>query len=138
MASYKSDFEDERKDREAAHSKMAGMEKKITQLEGRSGYEKAVLKYEMGELESDRATILEKLQKRDEELKTATKQLERHKEILRDLELVHQNHIRDASKEIEQLKRQASQTKSKQQAKASQVSQNTKENEKLKLKVIKL
>ena len=35
---YKSDFEEERRDRESAHSKMADMEKQIAQLKGLSGH----------------------------------------------------------------------------------------------------
>ena len=125
---YKSDFEDERKDREAAHSKMADMERKIARLEGRSGHEKALLKHEVGELERDKDTILETLQAKDREL-------QKHKQVLNDLEVIHQRRAQEASEEIEQLKSQVSQSKSDLQAKASQVRQYAKENEKLKQQV---
>lgn len=132
MASYKYDFEEERKDRVSAHSKMADMEKKMTQIQGLSGHEKAAMELEVDELKKDKDTILKQLRIRDEELQTATKQLQSHKQILSDLELVHQRRIQEASKEIVQLK---SQIKSEQQAKASQVRQYAKENETLQQQV---
>ena len=116
--SYKSDFEDERRDREVAHSKMADMEKELLQLKSRTGLERATLERELGELEEDKCAIKEQLQNRDQELQEVKKELEKHKQILADLEVVHQKRMTETQREH--------------QAKASQVKQYAKENESLK------
>ena len=107
---YKTDFEEERRDREAAHSKMADMEKTIARLEGRSGHEKARLKFELNELSKDQATVKEVLQQRNDELENVTKELEKHKQIVHDLETVHKRHVQEAGKQIQELTRQVSQS----------------------------
>lgn len=118
MELYKSDFEEERKDREAAHSKMADMEKRFVQLEGRSGHERATYAHEVGELERDNEVIKEQLRARDQELQKVKKELEKHKCNLADLEVIHQKHVVEAKNDL--------------LAKASQVKQYAKENETLK------
>ena len=133
--SYKSDFEEEREDRAAAHGKMADMEKEIAHLKGRSSHEKAELKLEVDQLERDKDTYKEVLQDKEHKLRVATIELEKHKKVLHDLETVHSRHVQEAGKQIRELASQASQAKSKLQAKVSQVKQYSKENEKLKLQV---
>ena len=132
MTSYKSDFEEERKDRAAAHGKMADMEKEIAQLKGLSSHEKAELEHEVGELEKYKDTYKEALQDRDKKLRFATDELEKHKKILHDLETVHSRHVKKSGKQIQELTSQVSEAKSELQAKVSQVKQYSKENEKVK------
>ena len=125
---YKADFEEERRDRAAAHGKMADMEKEMFRLEGRIRHEKAELEFERGELTKSNDTYKEVLQQKVEELEFATKELVKHKQILHDLETVHSRYVQ----EMQELKRQVSQAKTELQA---EVKQYAKENKKLKLQV---
>ena len=134
MESYKTDFVAERRDREAAHGKMADMEKEIAQLKGLSSHEKAELEFEIGELKKYKDTYKEVLQEKEDRLQFATIELEKHKKILHDLEAVHKKHVQESGKQIQDLTSQVSQTKSELQAKVSQVKQYAKENEKVKAK----
>ena len=118
MASYKTDFEEERRDRKSAHSKMADMQRRLSQLEGRTAHERATYNHEVDELERCRDAIREQLRIKDQELLCVTEELRKHKQILSELELVHQRRIQEVREEL--------------QAKASQVKQYAKENETLK------
>ena len=126
--SYKSDFDQERSDRENAHSKIADLQKKVVQLESLTGHERAGYQHEMVELERDSQAIKERLQKTDQEL-------QRHKQILTDLEIVYQRHVQEASKDLDHWRNQADSRQEEVQAKSSQVKQYAKENEKLKQQV---
>ena len=109
MTSYKADFDEERRDREAAHCQILEMEKTIARLKDRSGHEKAELKFELDELSRDKATVKEVLQQRNDELEFVTKELEKHKQILHDLETLHNRHVQQAGIQIQELTRQVSQ-----------------------------
>ena len=124
VESFKSDFEDERKDRATAHSKMADMQKELVQRKNLFEQEKAAYNLQIENVNERLQTTKEVLQEKDEQLQRVTKELERHKNILADLEVVHQKHVQEASK-----------LQNEQHTKATQVKQYAKENEKLKQQV---
>ena len=128
VTSYKSDFEQERSDRENAHSKMADLQKKVIQLEGLTGHERVGYQHEIAELKRDYQAIKEKFHETDQ-------QLQSHKQILADLEVVHQRHVQEANKDLFHWKDQAGSRQQEVRAKSSQVKQYAKENEKLKQQV---
>ena len=98
MESYKSAFEDERKDREAAHSKVAYLQEDLLTSKSLSEHEKAAYDDEIQSLKEKSKTMREVLQDKDDKLHVATFELYKHKSILADLEVVHQKHVQEASK----------------------------------------
>lgn len=141
VITYKSDFEDERRDRASAHGKVADLEKEIDRLTGRSGHEKVTFKHEIDELKRDKLAIRDELQRNQQELETAKEDLEtvkaelkKHQTVLVDLETVHQKRVQ----EVADLNVKAETAMSELQAKASQVKQYAKENDTLKQEIQKL
>ena len=142
MITYKSDFEEERRDREAAHSKMADMEKKKAQL---TGHEGATYKHEIYELKQDKQVLKEELHKKHKEIEKVTgdfwaikADLKKYQTVLADLEIVHKKHVQAARTESKNLKQIAEDAMSDLQAKTSQVKQYAKENDALKKEIQKL
>ena len=134
VALYKSDFEEERKDRVTAHSKMADMEKEIAQVKGLSEQQVAAYIQENNELREYQHTTREQLQCRDQELQVVKRELQKHKQNLADLEIVHQKLADESGKELGKWRSQAVKAQSQLEGKASQVKQYAKENDKLKQK----
>ena len=138
MSIYKTDFEEERRDRVSAHSKMADMENQIVQLTGRSGHELATYKHEVDELKRDKQAVQDELRKKHQELESVTAELKKHQTILADLEIVHKKCVEESNKEVANLKVKAEAATSELQAKASQVKQYAKENDTLKKEIQQL
>ena len=100
---------------------MADMTMKLAQLEGhgRAGYQ--AIKGELG------STY--------QELQSTKRELQRHKEILADFEIIYQKRTQDATMDIVHLNEQVAAAEREQQAKASQVKQYAKENNRLKQEI---
>lgn len=145
MLVYKSDFEEERRDRERVHGLIDDMKKKEAQIQGRAAHERALYKHEVDEIKED--------------LQYTKEQLLKHKTLLADTEKLNQIRVQEANKykdEAEATKgecskyfqeaesfresadywrKQAEENKRDVQAKTSQVKQYAKEIERLKAKV---
>ena len=145
MLVYKSDFEEERRDRERVHGLIDDMKKKEAQIEGRAEHERALYKHKLDEVKGD--------------LQYTKEQLHKHKTLLADTEKLNQIKAQEANKykdeaeaargefskyfqEAESFREsadywrsQAEANKRDVQAKASQVKQYAKEIERLKAKV---
>ena len=81
---YKSDFEEERRDRERLHGLIDDLKKKETQVEGRVAHERAAYKQTLDDVQQD--------------LQHTKEQLHKHKTLLADVEELNQIRVREAHK----------------------------------------
>ena len=81
---YKSDFEEERKDRERVHGLIDDLKKKETQVEGRAAHERAAYKQTLDDVQQD--------------LRYTKEQLHKHKTLLADAEKLNQIRVQEAHK----------------------------------------
>ena len=121
------------------------MEREIARLTGRSDHEIAAYKYEIDEQKRDKHIVRDELQKKHQELenvredlKAAKVELKKHKTNLSDLEIVHHKHVQEAYEKVADLKWKVETATSELHAKASQVKQYAKENDKLHQEIQKL
>ena len=84
MLVYKSDFEEERRDRERVHGLIDDLKKKETQIEGRAALERAAYKHTLDDVQHD--------------LQHTKEQLHKHKTLLADAEKLNQTKVQEAHK----------------------------------------
>ena len=125
IVSYKSDFEAERRDREAAHSKLADLEKALEKEKGHIGYERAAYEKRFDEFQqgsaknaASYAVLKKQKEKLEKEVKASLASSEKLQEDLT-------KSTRESARLQEEMK-----------AKVSQVRQYKKENDRLKAQVI--
>ena len=81
---YKSDFEEERRDRERLHGLIDDLKKKETQVEGRAAHERVAYKQTLDDVQ--------------QELRYTKQQLHKHKTLLADAEKLNRIRVQEAHK----------------------------------------
>ena len=111
--SYKSDFEAERKDREAAHSKLADLERELAREKGHIDAERATYEKRFGEYQQEKAASYGELRKQKqtleteiEKLKTSSAKRKAEEDKLREDVRAKVSQVRQYKKENDRLKAQ--------------------------------